>query len=85
MTGAALPGARCDGRYGGGGLYAGAPSGGQALRKAITAQRRAVAASSVLGISHQTGEAMVPVLIGVIIDRDSKESCRGFQPFLLRR
>jgi putative ABC transport system ATP-binding protein len=39
------------------------------LRKAITGQRRAVTAGSLLGISHQTGEAMVPVLIGVIIDR----------------
>lgn len=39
------------------------------LRNAITGQWRAVAAGSVLGIGHQTGEAMVPVLIGVIIDR----------------
>ena len=45
------------------------PSGGQVLWKAIVGQRRTVAASSAFGASHQAGEAVIPVLIGVIIDR----------------
>ncbi len=51
------------------GLHTRTPTGGEVLRKAVVGQRRAVAIGSVLGISYQTGEAMVPVLIGVIIDR----------------
>ncbi|MGH3885890.1 MAG: ABC transporter ATP-binding protein [Pseudonocardiaceae bacterium] len=50
-------------------MRTGVPSGGQVLRKAIAGQRRVVAASSVFGAGHQGGEAMVPILIGVIIDR----------------
>ncbi|MER6520142.1 ABC transporter ATP-binding protein [Streptomyces sp. NPDC001553] len=45
------------------------PPGGSVLRRAITAQRRRVAAASLLGTTHQACEAMVPVVIGVIIDR----------------
>lgn len=51
------------------GLHTRTPTGGQVLRKAVVGQWRAVTVGSVLGISHQTGEAMVPVLIGVIIDQ----------------
>jgi putative ABC transport system ATP-binding protein len=50
-------------------LHVAVPSGSQVLWKAITSQRSTVAVSSVLGISHQAGEAMVPVLIGLAIDR----------------
>lgn len=50
-------------------LHTKAPTGGEVLRKAVVGQRRHVAIGSVLGIGHQAGEAMVPVLIGVIIDR----------------
>ncbi|MGH4024980.1 MAG: ABC transporter ATP-binding protein [Pseudonocardiaceae bacterium] len=46
-----------------------APSGGQVLKRALGGQWRAVAGSSLLGVSHQACEASVPVLIGVIIDR----------------
>ncbi|MYT69155.1 MULTISPECIES: ABC transporter ATP-binding protein [unclassified Streptomyces] len=35
----------------------------------VRRERRAVAASCVLGIFHQIGEALVPVLIGVVVDR----------------
>ncbi|HKR48543.1 MAG TPA: ABC transporter ATP-binding protein [Pseudonocardiaceae bacterium] len=45
------------------------PTGGAVLRNAVVGQRRTVAIGSVLGIGYQTGEAMIPVLIGVIIDR----------------
>lgn len=38
------------------------------LWRAIAGQWRCVSAASVLGAMHQTGEALVPVLIGVIID-----------------
>ncbi len=43
--------------------------GSRVLTKAVSTQWRGVAGSSLLGASHQAGEAMVPVLIGVIIDR----------------
>ncbi|MGH3901566.1 MAG: ABC transporter ATP-binding protein, partial [Pseudonocardiaceae bacterium] len=51
------------------GLHTRTPTSGEVLSKAVVGQRRAVAIGSVLGISHQAGEAMVPVLIGVTIDR----------------
>jgi putative ABC transport system ATP-binding protein len=44
-------------------------SGRSVLRGAISGQWRAVTAGSMLGMAHQAGEAMVPVLIGVIIDQ----------------
>ncbi|MFE4210983.1 ABC transporter ATP-binding protein, partial [Streptomyces goshikiensis] len=47
----------------------GSPPGGSVLRRAISGQRRRVAAASLLGTTHQACEAMVPVVIGVIIDR----------------
>ncbi|GAA4534214.1 ABC transporter ATP-binding protein [Amycolatopsis samaneae] len=39
------------------------------LRRAIAGQRRPVAFASVLAAGHQAGEALVPVVIGVVIDR----------------
>ncbi|MFE7276686.1 ABC transporter ATP-binding protein [Streptomyces sp. NPDC057623] len=39
------------------------------LWRAVRAQRRDVALGALLGMGHQTGEALVPVLIGVAIDR----------------
>ncbi|MFF2717924.1 ABC transporter ATP-binding protein [Streptomyces sp. NPDC058011] len=39
------------------------------IRRAVAGQRRDVAVGSVLGACHQTGEALVPVLIGLIVDR----------------
>ncbi|MGH4012757.1 MAG: ABC transporter ATP-binding protein [Pseudonocardiaceae bacterium] len=50
-------------------MHAGALSGRLVLKKAVVSQWRAAAGSSLFGASHQAGEAMVPVLIGVIIDR----------------
>jgi putative ABC transport system ATP-binding protein len=42
---------------------------GRLLRSAISRQRRRVAVGSVLLVSHQAGEAMVPVVVGATIDR----------------
>lgn len=39
------------------------------LWRAVREQRRDVALGAVLGMGHQTGEALVPVLIGVAVDR----------------
>ncbi|WP_329124450.1 ABC transporter ATP-binding protein [Streptomyces sp. NBC_01353] len=44
------------------------PTGGHVLRKAIRGERRRVVAASLLGMTHQVCEALVPVVIGVIID-----------------
>ncbi|WP_199441960.1 ABC transporter ATP-binding protein [Umezawaea beigongshangensis] len=44
------------------------PTGREVLRRAVTGQRRHVVAGSVLGAAHQTGEALVPVIVGVVID-----------------
>ncbi|MGN9790261.1 ABC transporter ATP-binding protein [Streptomyces sp. OZ13] len=46
----------------------GGPTGGQVLRRAIGGRRRHIAAASLLGMTHQACEAMVPVVIGIIID-----------------
>lgn len=45
------------------------PPGRTVLWRAVREQRRDVALGAVLGMGHQTGEALVPVLIGVAIDR----------------
>ncbi|WP_328906551.1 ABC transporter ATP-binding protein/permease [Streptomyces sp. NBC_00234] len=39
------------------------------IRRAVAGQRRDVVVGSVLGAAHQTGEALVPVLIGLVVDR----------------
>ncbi|MYT38552.1 ATP-binding cassette domain-containing protein [Streptomyces sp. SID8356] len=44
-------------------------SGRGVIRRAVAGQRRDVAVGSLLGAAHQTGEALVPVLIGLIVDR----------------
>ncbi|MEW2068744.1 ABC transporter ATP-binding protein [Streptomyces sp. NPDC007346] len=44
-------------------------SGRGVIRRAVTGQRRDVVVGSLLGAAHQTGEALVPVLIGLIVDR----------------
>jgi putative ABC transport system ATP-binding protein len=44
-------------------------TGGRLLRGSIRAQRRNVAVASVFFVGHQSGEAMVPVLVGVVIDQ----------------
>ncbi|MEO3842635.1 ABC transporter ATP-binding protein [Streptomyces sp. B22F1] len=44
------------------------PSGRDVLKGAIAGQRRGVAIGSVLAVGHQLGEALVPVLIGMVID-----------------
>ncbi|MEV6868893.1 ABC transporter ATP-binding protein [Streptosporangium subroseum] len=46
-----------------------ASSGRDVLRRAVGGQRRDVALGSLLGAGHQAGEALVPVLIGVVIDQ----------------
>ncbi|MCX4656000.1 ABC transporter ATP-binding protein/permease [Streptomyces microflavus] len=44
-------------------------SGRGVIRRAVAGQRRYVVVGSLLGAAHQTGEALVPVLIGLIVDR----------------
>ncbi|WP_344295052.1 ABC transporter ATP-binding protein, partial [Streptomyces synnematoformans] len=44
------------------------PSGRDVLRRAIAGQRRGVAIGATLAVGHQLGEALVPVLIGMVID-----------------
>ncbi|WP_079036651.1 ABC transporter ATP-binding protein [Streptomyces silaceus] len=46
----------------------GGPAGGLVLRRAIKGQRGRVVSASLLGMTHQGCEALVPVVIGVIID-----------------
>ncbi|MFE3073658.1 ABC transporter ATP-binding protein [Streptomyces sp. NPDC059247] len=46
----------------------GGPAGGLVLRQTIREQRRRVIAASLLGMTHQGCEALVPVVIGAIID-----------------
>ncbi|MFG3660992.1 ABC transporter ATP-binding protein [Streptomyces sp. NPDC047706] len=43
--------------------------GQRVLRDAVGGQRRDVALGAVLGMGHQTGEALVPVLIGLAVER----------------
>jgi putative ABC transport system ATP-binding protein len=45
------------------------PPGRYVLRRAVGGQRRDVVLGAVLGMGHQTGEALVPVLIGLAIER----------------
>ncbi|MDX2759740.1 ABC transporter ATP-binding protein [Streptomyces europaeiscabiei] len=45
------------------------PPGRNVLRRAVGGQRRDVVLGAVLGMGHQTGEALVPVLIGLAIER----------------
>jgi putative ABC transport system ATP-binding protein len=44
-------------------------TGREVLRRSITGQRRSVALASLLTACHQGGEALVPVVIGVVIDQ----------------
>ncbi len=44
-------------------------SGRDVLRQAVRGQRRDVALGALLGSGHQLGEVMVPVVIGLVIDR----------------
>jgi putative ABC transport system ATP-binding protein len=44
-------------------------SGRAVLGRAVKGELRDVVTGSVLGVGHQAGEAMVPVLIGVVVDR----------------
>ncbi|MFC8824564.1 ABC transporter ATP-binding protein [Streptomyces sp. NPDC057137] len=44
-------------------------SGRGVMRATVLGQRRSVVLSSVLGAAHQIGEALVPVLIGLVVDR----------------
>ncbi|WP_406320462.1 ABC transporter ATP-binding protein [Streptomyces sp. NBC_01637] len=53
------------------------PSGRVVLRRAVGRQRRDVALGSVLGAGHQAGEALVPVLIGIVIDQGVAKSDVG--------
>jgi hypothetical protein len=48
---------------------AGELSGRDVLTRSVKGQTRRVALGSALGSVHQLGEALVPVLIGVVIDQ----------------
>ena len=54
-----------------------ADDGRALLRGIVRAQRRRVILSSLGGASHQACEALVPVLIGVIVDRAIEPSDGG--------
>ena len=58
-----------------------AATGGSVLRGAIRGQRRYVAGASMLAAAHQAGEALVPVVVGVVIDQ---AVTTGSMPALLR-
>ncbi|MFD4636947.1 ABC transporter ATP-binding protein [Lentzea sp. NPDC058436] len=47
----------------------GRPDDGGVLRKSVLAHRGRIAATAALFIAHQSGEALVPLLIGVVLDR----------------
>ncbi|MEU5692045.1 ABC transporter ATP-binding protein [Actinosynnema sp. NPDC020468] len=47
----------------------GSPDDGGVLRRSMLAHRGRITATAALFVSHQTGEALVPLLIGVILDR----------------
>ncbi|MFD3718969.1 ABC transporter ATP-binding protein [Streptomyces sp. NPDC058674] len=47
----------------------GGPTGSHVLRKAVGGQRRRIAVASCLGMAHQGCEALVPVVIGAVIDQ----------------
>ncbi|WP_031152486.1 ABC transporter ATP-binding protein [Streptomyces xanthophaeus] len=49
-------------------MPAGEPTGGTVLRRALADQRRRVTGASLLGMAHQACEALIPVVIGLIID-----------------
>ncbi|MFD7325298.1 ABC transporter ATP-binding protein [Streptomyces sp. NPDC059875] len=49
-------------------MPAGGPTGGLVLRRALADQRRRITVASVLGMAHQACEALVPVVIGLVID-----------------
>ncbi|MFE5970091.1 ABC transporter ATP-binding protein [Streptomyces sp. NPDC056463] len=49
-------------------MPAGGPTGGFVLRRALADQRRRVTGASLLGMAHQVCEALVPVVIGLVID-----------------
>ncbi len=53
------------------------PSGRDVLTRAVRGQRRRVTVGALLGAGHQLGEALVPVLIGVVIDQAVAESDAG--------
>ncbi|MFJ6632949.1 ABC transporter ATP-binding protein [Streptomyces sp. NPDC091376] len=50
-------------------MGAGGPSGRDVLGRAVKGQWRDVALGSALGAGHQAGEALVPVIIGLVVDR----------------
>ncbi|MFK3979732.1 ABC transporter ATP-binding protein [Micromonospora sp. NPDC050397] len=47
----------------------GPTTGRKVLRRAVTGQGRDVALGSLLATGHQAGEALVPVVIGLVVDR----------------
>ncbi|MEU8789123.1 ABC transporter ATP-binding protein [Streptomyces sp. NPDC048643] len=53
------------------------PTGRSVLRDSVTGQRGRVALSALFGSGHQIGEALVPALIGVVIDRAVTRSDTG--------
>ncbi|MFI5532906.1 ABC transporter transmembrane domain-containing protein [Kitasatospora sp. NPDC051853] len=57
------------------------PSGGTVLRGALRGQRRLLTGAALLGMGHQACEALVPVVMGAVIDR---AVATGSAPALLR-
>ncbi len=50
-------------------MGSGEPSGRDVLARPVRGQARRVALGAGFGCVHQLGEALVPVLIGVVIDQ----------------
>ncbi|MGW4910893.1 ABC transporter ATP-binding protein [Streptomyces sp. NPDC004270] len=50
-------------------MGSGEPSGREVLARSVRGQGRRLALGSALGCVHQLGEALVPVLIGVVVDQ----------------
>ncbi|MFC9842357.1 ABC transporter ATP-binding protein [Streptomyces sp. NPDC060223] len=58
-------------------MGAGEPRGLDVLAGAVRGQRRDVTVGALLGAGHQLGEALVPVLIGLVIDQAVAEGDSG--------
>ncbi len=58
-------------------MRTGGPSGRDVLTSSVIGQRRQIAVGAVMVAGHQVGEALVPVLIGIIIDRAVSTGATG--------
>ncbi|TDC73949.1 ABC transporter ATP-binding protein [Streptomyces hainanensis] len=64
-------------------MTGGVVTGRDVLRRAVVGQRRRLVGSALLGAGHQAGEALTPMLIGVIVDHAIAEGDSGALVLLL--